>query len=318
MMDFWKTVLTELQAGRRVYACFVAANRKGSPGTPAARMLLLENGEQVGTIGGGVMELQVIEAAKKKLTQAFSGAVLPQLQQLRHDKKYEDQASGLICGGAQTNVAMILSAQQIEVVARICRCLESDADGFVLMGAAGLSFSDIATEGLFNVGADDWFYALELCNRRRVAIFGGGHCGVALARQMDRLGYQVAIVEPRLGLFTMRDLPSRIRVLALDFDAGAEAVARPECTIAIVMTHSMRTDIRALSGILNCPYAFVGLMGSFSKISHIRSELLAAGLSIEKIDRIVAPVGLDFNSDTPEEISVSIAAQILLNRESAT
>ena len=82
------------------------------------------------------------------------------------------------------------------------------------------------------------------------------------------------------------------------------------------MTYSMDTDVKALLGLLDKGFDWIGLMGSQVKIAHIRQKLQHKGFSDLQIAQIVAPVGLDFNSDTPEEIATSISAKILLKRES--
>ncbi|MEM8866930.1 MAG: XdhC family protein [Verrucomicrobiota bacterium] len=318
MMDFWKTAADELSAGRRVYASFVVANRKGSPGTPVARLLLLEDHRQVGTIGGGIMEQRILEEAKVML--ASGEALRPSLRVLRHNKVDTNLASGLICGGEQTNVSLILSGpDDLAVLSEIVHGLDAGVSGLVALSAEGLSFHPsevVAPYANRFIEKDDgaWAYELNLVNLRRVAIYGGGHCGRALAKLMDGLGYAVAVIEPRVGLFTLEGLPAGVCLIDKEFREAAAAVSFPEKTIAVVMTYSMPTDVEALDGLLDLPFQEIGLMGSAQKVSQIRRTLAEKGRSELQIGRINAPVGLQFDSDTPEEIAVSIAAQILLDR----
>ena len=81
------------------------------------------------------------------------------------------------------------------------------------------------------------------------------------------------------------------------------------------MTYSMVSDILALSGIIDKEFKWIGLMGSQSKITRIKNKLREQGFSDLQINKIVVSVGMGFNSDTPEEIAVSIAAKILHVRE---
>ena len=106
MLDFWRVALAELEDGRRVYLSLVAANRKGSPGTPAARMLVFENGTQLGTIGGGIMEQRLLQEAHARLT--VDEALQPSVQVLQHRSSDPQLASGLICGGQQTLIHAVL------------------------------------------------------------------------------------------------------------------------------------------------------------------------------------------------------------------
>lgn len=162
----------------------------------------------------------------------------------------------------------------------------------------------------------DWSYCLNLVNLRRVAIFGAGHCGVALAETMLRLGYAVSLVDPRGdSVFTWKTVPEGVRRIGEHFSAAASKVNFVEQTEVIVMTHSFPTDVEALAAILRRPFRSVGVMGSAPKVSRIKKSLKDLGFNDLQISRVRAPVGLPFDSDTPEEIAISVAAQILLKRD---
>ena len=318
MRAFFERALSELRSGRRVYTCFVAANRKGSPGTPAAHMLLTELGEQVGTIGGGIMEQRVLEAAAHLLQS--DAAVLPRLQHLKHQKTASD-ASGLICGGGQSNVFLILepSELQIGLLERVIETYGAQPDACLVFRPDGMAVESVVLEhvgrrSLNQHSNEDWVFYLPLFNARRVVIFGGGHCGRALADQMDRLGYSVVVVEPRADLFTLDGLSDSVSLISQDYARAADLIAQPEYTHAVVMTYSLPTDVEALLGVLKHDFLTVGVMGSRPKIVRIHAELKEFGVAKDKVDSVRAPIGLSFDSDTPEEIAVSIAAQILLER----
>ena len=314
MYSFFQTAHEELKAGRRVFACFVAANRKGSPGTPAARMLIFESGKQVGTIGGGIMEKSIIDQAIERLSNSVS--MPPCLDDLVHRKTEGASASGLICGGAQSNVSFIL-----EPNTATCALLERitaacDVEGYLEVTAHGLLYSELNLDCANRLDTSDggWIYQLNLVNQRRIAIFGGGHCGCALAEQMSRLGYAVTIIEPRNDVVTLEDLPGEVLLIHADYSEAVEGLKWSDRTHAVVMTHSMQTDVDALNAALGLPFASIGVMGSSPKIARIRTSLLDLSWSDLQISGVRAPIGLSFDSDTPEEIAVSIAAQILLER----
>jgi xanthine dehydrogenase accessory factor len=317
--EFWQQVLVELEGGHLVYICLVVDQKKGSPGTTGARMVITGSGQQFGTIGGGIMERRIIDDAQKRLQQ---GEVLsPRLCVLNHRKGAELGASGLICGGAQTNLEAVLGVDHVALVREIVSAAENGEAAGVCFDENGIRLeadvdSQVADTHLFCQNQDGWHYRMNLKNRRRIVIYGGGHCGVALAQLMCRLDYAVTLVEPRKDLPTVDTLPDSIHRIACEFDQAATLVSAPSDTIAIVMTYSMVTDIEALKGALPVSFKQIGLMGSPIKIAHIRESLKAHGFDSLQIQGIRAPIGLEFNSDTPEEIAVSIAAQILLERKS--
>lgn len=317
--ELWLAARDELSAGRRAYICFVVAQSKGSPGTTAARMLVTESGERFGTIGGGIMERRVLDKANGLLV--LGAPVAPQLKELKHKADGSDAASGLICGGGQVNVEMVLlPGPSTDLVAQICEAALAEK-GSILMSPGGLLLlADDAPcdveEGFSSKDDGAWKVRLSLCNQRRVVVFGGGHCGVALANTMHRLDYASSLVEPREDVDTLDALNPRVALITQSFEESSAEVRHHEETIAIVMTYSMDTDIEALSGVLKYNYRSIGVMGSSVKIAHIRRALSSNGFSDLQISQIVAPIGLNFNSDTPEEIAVSVAAQILLERKS--
>ena len=317
LSEFWQAAHEALKNGKCIHMSLVVDQTKGSPGTTAARMFVTNDGVRYGTIGGGVMESRALKEAVASLNQ--ERLPNPRLRQLRHRADLSDQSSGLICGGTQTNLEIALSPNQhLDLVARIVASAVSGL-GSVRCTSEGLELSDKLVEAVkLNQKDEDWEVCMPLFNRRRVAVFGGGHCGVALANAMHRLDYEVTILDSRSDISTTEGLAKSIKCFVTDFEGAAACIDHPNFTVAIVMTYSMDTDVKALLGLLDKGFEWIGLMGSQVKIAHIRQKLLSEGFSDLQIAQIVAPVGLEFNSDTPEEIAISIAAKILLERESDT
>lgn len=315
MSGFWKEALDELQAGRAIYCIVVASAKKGSPGTSAARMFVREDGSQFGTIGGGIMEKTALEQAVASL--AAREVVSPRLVTLEHKRTDAEKRSGLICGGQQSNISFILGSSDLVLVERLARAEIEEANALLEISPTGLALREASVDFRTDfVSGENWCYRFNFVNQRRIVIFGGGHCGVELARMMSGLGYAVSVVEPREDLFTLADLPKEVHLIHGPFADAAEQVDYPEKTLVAVMTYSMPTDIEALSGILKFAFPSIGVMGSAPKIVRIRKSLAEMGFDDLQLQRMRAPIGLSFNSDTPQEIAVSIAAQILLERES--
>ena len=312
MLSFWRTVAGEVFEGRRVFLAFVVGHQKGSPGTEQARLLFTENGQQLGTIGGGAMEARLLDDSKAAFKE---GRLAPQLTTLEH-RSSKESASGLFCGGTQTQVTLIVDESQKTIIGEILERLEMGNSGTLVFDSEGISLGEEElTESAAGFDSQNvhWSAWLGLFNRRRILIVGFGHCGAALARQMDMLGFHVTAVDPREDLFAHHALPSEMAAEFCDYtDAGALIeVNHARLTFAIVMTPSFIDDVAALTGLLSQPFPFIGVMGSPAKIKKIQDELRIQNFRDESLSRITAPVGLSINSDTPEEIAVSVAAQIL-------
>ena len=142
----------------------------------------------------------------------------------------------------------------------------------------------------------------------RVAVFGAGHCSQALVRLLLTLDCAITVVDPRPEWLARLPSDPRLRAVAADHHdppAGASAV---------VMTQGHRTDVPVLRALLpREDLAFVGAIGSRSKASTLRREL--AGLGEAALARLVCPIGLDLGGDSPPEIAVSVAAQLLQVRD---
>jgi xanthine dehydrogenase accessory factor len=316
-LNDWKAVVQCLARGERVFLCLVVEATKGSPGTPGAALALGESGHPIGTIGGGGMERDLLLEARAALEKQ---GYIPRCETLYHHSRAPGRESGLICGGSQTHVSLCLEpAKDFLAVKAISEKLRAEKGGGLEISPAGLRFiAEVETEfpsfALQREG-DTWCFQQRLRNPRRVAIMGGGHCGVALAQTMRGLGYSAQVFETRPNLYTLAQFPEREVELVKNFSDAGELVHLPEVTFAVVMTSGYPGDVDALTGLLPFSFPFIGLMGARSKIRRIREALTMRGFSEQDWARITAPVGLPLDSDTPEEIAVSVAAQILLKRK---
>lgn len=317
MIDFWIRVLGELEADREVFLAFVAKCTKGSPGTPKARLLVFRDGSQEGTIGGGIMERRMLDFAALALRQRDFA---PQLHTISHHPK-SDAPSGLICGGSQSNVVAVLKPNRdTGTVAEIIDYLQGDDSASIRISPDGLElfrYTDTNHPPAFLIeNGGNWELRISTHNHRRVAIFGAGHCGQALAAQMLRLGYHVTLSDQRETISLSRDTDGALALISFEPSEACWEIKHWEHTAVIVMTHSYPTDLDALIAALPYKSPFVGVMGSPSKLRKIRHELAANGISREQIASLRAPVGLAIGSDTPEEIAVSIAAQLIQEQSS--
>ena len=164
----------------------------------------------------------------------------------------------------------------------------------------------------FTQSDDHWCYQEQLKNYNRIAILGGGHCSLALSRVMKNLGYDVFVFETRGNISTLgeNNFADTTNILD-DFKDAASQLSLPKNTQVVVMTTDVPNDVRGLLGLLDFPFPFIGVMGSVNKISEIKKRLHAKNISDQQFSRIVAPVGLAMVSNTPEEIAISVAAQLL-------
>ncbi len=145
----------------------------------------------------------------------------------------------------------------------------------------------------------------------RLVIFGAGHVGLALARLARTVGFVPEIVDDREDYCEAARKASVGPVFASDGDyAGGYPALDPSCYVAVV-TRCHRTDRLALKHVLGRPLRYVGLIGSRRKKTVIFGQLTEDGFPPSDLERVHCPIGLPIGGETPEEIAVSIVAQLL-------
>ncbi|NLI55162.1 MAG: XdhC/CoxF family protein [Clostridiales bacterium] len=150
-----------------------------------------------------------------------------------------------------------------------------------------------------------------LLDAPRVVLFGGGHVAQCMARQLDLLDYRVWVVEDRKEFASEAVFPTAERVIHSAYDAVSELVRLEKRDHVIVMSRGHETDFEILRWVLRTEADYIGCIGSARKIAHTREKLLLDGLSGAQIDRIHMPIGLDIGAETPAEIAVSAAAELI-------
>lgn len=315
----WSAVSAELRAARRVALTRVVDNGRHSPGTRGAMLWLTEAADPRGTIGGGVMERGLVEDLRRRLVRPEPP--LPDLRVLHHRADADGEKSGLVCAGWQANLTIVLDpGRDGAAIERLAAGETEDRPVVLRVDRHGFdtTIGEVSDVGppVVRPESDDWSVREVVFDRRRVAIAGAGHCGEALARTMVGLGWRVDVWDTRAEIVeaaAARVSGATFHPVADLVEAGA-GIRWPEWTSAVVMTTSLVEDVAALRGwvpLRDLP--FLGLMGAPAKLEEIRRRL-RAGFAESALDRIVAPVGLPIGSDTPPEIAVSVAAQLLAHR----
>lgn len=322
-ITYWETVLSLLKKEGRVFLAMVVNHTIHSPGTTGAKLLMGENKKVMGTIGGGIMEYNLMARIGHILE---IGNFSPEIQTLIHQKSGDGELSGMICAGNQTNLYYLCEPEKdYNTVNEIVGVLKNGKSAILSISQKELSIDkrinkELDFQYLLTQDGSNWLYQEQLRNFNRISIIGGGHCSLALSRVMKNLGYYISVFETRNHISTLELNTFTDKIIIVDdFKEAASQIAIPEQTQVVVMTTDVSSDVRGLLGVLNAPFSFIGVMGSQAKITEIKKRLKIEGISDLQLKRITAPVGLPMVSNTPEEIAISVAAQLLqLKNESTT
>ncbi|HMQ67576.1 MAG TPA: XdhC family protein, partial [Ignavibacteria bacterium] len=138
---------------------------------------------------------------------------------------------------------------------------------------------------------------------------GGGHVGYALSRVLSLLDFYTVVVDDRSGLKTFSKNKYADELIPESYDKLGKIVK--DNSFVIIVTTGFESDKKALLQIINKDLKYIGLMGTTAKIKKISSELIKSGIKKAVLNKIHAPIGIDIGSDTPEEIAISITAELI-------
>ncbi len=151
-----------------------------------------------------------------------------------------------------------------------------------------------------------------------LVVIGGGHVGKAVVHLADWLGFRVAVSDDREEFCTPEANPGAQIFLPVAMQDLPQHFDITPYTYLVLTTRGSNVDIEGLPALLDSPAAFIGIIGSRRRWLTTRKALLEKGVPEEKLDRVVSPIGIELEAETPEEIAVSIMAQILMFRNGGT
>jgi xanthine dehydrogenase accessory factor len=142
-------------------------------------------------------------------------------------------------------------------------------------------------------------------------IFGAGHVSLELYKTARNAGFDVIVMDDRDMYANSERFPDARQVIAEDFDKGLAGLSPGESSYIVIATRGHRDDMRVLRWAVQTPARYIGMIGSKRKAITVYRELVKEGLQPELFERVHSPVGLDIGAITPEEIAVSITAELI-------
>ncbi len=336
-----------LRGGRRVVAGLLVEIEGSAPLEPGAVMLIADDGAIEGSITGGCVESSVLAEAEAVfagsparivrygISDELAGAAGLSCGGVVHvlvheladrDAQVEADARDAVAAGRPAAIATLLDGPQ---AGRKLGLIDGEAHGG--FGASELLDHSVARDarGLLGqgrsvirrYGADGATLGAELAVHvqsfapaPKMLIFGAVDFSVALARLAGELGYEVTIADPRAPFLEAPRFRSAARTRLLwPQDAFAQIELGPADAV-LVLTHDPKFDEPALIGALGSGAGYIGALGSRKTTAERRSRLVERGVEEVELSRVHAPCGLDIGGATPEEVAVSILAEIVAER----
>ncbi len=317
MKELFEAIEAELSAGKNAVLATIVSRRGSAPRGVGVSMTVSQDGAQTGTVGGGSMEYCVRMDALELLRQNTA--------QIR---AYEIRAGeeGDSSGSVSVLFRPFLGERGNALVRRILCAVESDEEAFLVceLSDDGSFPSAVwaADELRAETGIDppehalvtegEHRYLIEPLNEApRVVLFGGGHVAQVMARQLGFLDYRVWVVEDRVEFAKTALFPAAERVIQSDYNSAEDTARLTKRDHVIVMSRGHETDYEILRWVLRSDADYIGCIGSKRKIATIHEKLSIEGVEPNRIDRLHAPIGLSIGAETPAEIAVSVAAELI-------
>jgi xanthine dehydrogenase accessory factor len=255
-MDLFEEVLRLRREGKRAVMATIVHTNGSIPSFESSRMLVLEDGSIMGTIGGGCVEAEVWAAAKDVLK---AEAPRKMTFNLNNEASYDN---GLICGGT------------LEV------------------------------------------FVEPILPQPVLYIFGGGHVSIAVANAAHTAGFAIGVIDDR-EQFANRERFPMAREVYTSYEEAFAKLQPNASTYILIVTRGHRDDMRVLAWAVKTDARYLGMIGSKRKVLSVYQALEREGFAPERFDQVHAPVGIEIGALTPEEIAISIAAELIAVRRGA-
>ncbi len=310
-MKLWKFIYSKLNQNKTVFLMTVIQHKGSSPGRQGFKMAVANDNEIFGSIGGGVMEFNLVELCKELLK---GKNPKPFIKHQVHKGTVVD-GSGMICSGEQTVVFYPLDNSKITPIEAILTAYAENKSGVLSIIPSNLTFSieseQDSKHNYTHTNETSWSYNEFLNKKDIVYIIGGGHVGLATSKLLKQLGFYIIVFDDRTHLNTFEENTFADKKQIIDYKNVSESIPESNSAYIAIMTNKYTDDKLALSKLIRKKYKFIGVLGSKAKLKLMFKVLLKEGFTKDELNNIHAPIGLHIYSQTPEEIAVSIAAQII-------
>ena len=311
-------IAAELAKGNGCMLATVLSRRGSAPRGVGTSMVVSCAGNQSGTVGGGSMEHRVKQDALALLA-----------RQETTIKEYVIHADGkdVYSGGVTILFRVFTGEAESKLIEQLADAFAQKDEAYLtcriengiphessmlseneLRETCGI---DCSPEQPLLTECEPAWLIEPLRDLPRVILFGGGHVAQCMARQLDLLDYRVWVTEDREAFAKEALFPTAERVLLCDYIGVEPLLDLTSRDHAIVMSRGHETDYQILRWLLRSNVDYVGCIGSRKKIALTKERLLADGLNEAQIARLHAPIGLAIGAQTPAEIAVSVAAELI-------
>lgn len=347
IMDIYSELLSALQTEDHVMLATIISTSGSTPASAFSKMLIKRGGtESVGTVGGGCLEGDVLEAAKRLYQDDKAEIMTFHLNE-------DEFVQGLICGGSLDVLIEPITKNDFTLV-RDLKALRDEGEDCILTTVlsssgkilakvlvlgedsselekelTGLKSSipnlkSLLTEELHKAHHRNETRRMKLAESELILepiqgtpsliIFGGGHVSRYVCKAATMAGFRITVVDDRPQYANSERFPEAARTLATDYtEAFAQLDVKPS-TYIVIVTRGHRYDEEILENSLRTRAKYIGMIGSKRKVFTTYEHLVERGVPVESLKRVRAPMGIEIGATTAEEIGISIVAELIAVR----
>lgn len=302
----------------------------------SAKMLVTASGTRLGTVGGGCLEAEITERALAVLERREPAVS-------EHTLNFELAGDyGLTCGGtAVMFVEPVFVDETLATVYAECAAVLARGERGVLATCSDWSrgVEKVLVSGGRIFGSttpflqslasaadplaelpelEDSVLIDPIVGAPRLVVFGGGHVGARVAEAAAFAGWRVTVVDDRSEYADATRLPFCERAVVSDYHDVPSTLAIDASTYVVVATRGHQHDAVVVEQLARLETRYLGMIGSRRKVALTWRVLQAAGVPAERLERVHAPMGLAIGADSPEEIAVSVVAEMIAERRSGS
>lgn len=349
MKNVHRQLLDHIQSGETIALATVVKTSGSTPQKPGSSALFGEKGLIAGTIGGGQLEGEVEQIAKRALISGNSS-------QYYFNLNTNPDLDGAICGGETEVLLDANPAQHKKALEDMAQSLTNGLGGYICtilsrVPEEGLNIERfwITKEGKANhpegISTPIWdsikrqlktqtgegFCEIEppspssgvrqslfmepIKPLPRLIIVGAGHVGRALAHLASLLDFEITVIDDRPEFACMGNIPDADHFVVKDMGLAMSEIKLTPSTYVVIVTRGHSSDAECLKSCLGSEAAYVGMIGSRHKVALLKKRFIESGLATEeKWVKIFTPIGIPIASVTVQEIATSIAAQLVQER----
>jgi xanthine dehydrogenase accessory factor len=331
-MSIYDTIRNSLDQGKRGVLATIVRRVGATPRDAGAKIFIEEGGKLSGTIGGGCVEAEAWQEAQIILQSGKARL----FHYAMDGRQVEDE--GMICGGSldifmepvleryQKLYEAILTAEKRGKRGLVVTRFEGSLYAKTFINAAGefigekLEPATIAElTGKLNDKKPSLLKELiiePVMPSSVVYIYGAGHISQSISKIAKMVGFYVIVMDDRRDFANNEIFPEADEIVVDDFDFVSQHLSKDGDPYAVIVTRGHKHDAIVLEEVLKVPHRYIGMIGSKRKVHIIYETLKAKGVDEKLLTAIHAPIGININAETPEEIALSIVSELVKVRGS--